>query len=316
MASTENQAQPAPKKGAPRWLVRSAIIGSALLPLPTVLAYGCDSPTQFDDLCGWVRDPNNCYRDFFVDVGASCGATPDTRVGSFAGRDKLGECYLSAGGVVVFEPPIDLALPPGDNPEPLKIKVINPDQTECAEFEFRAKYDFKATFEGDPLPDAGVDANDLPEEFILGGTFDMAGGRDSDILNVTCPGGETFTFDRLQVTRCREFEAILPHAEIDFSPGGIEQTGVIRLNVFYPPTEGELSNAQPVPINYFECVIPAAPPACENGVKDGAETDIDCGGGFCTSRCDDGQLCITDDDCLSSACVVDMGIKKCAGGAP
>lgn len=317
MASNESSpGHPAPVR-AKKWLVRSAIVGGALLPLPTLFAYGCDSPTQYDDLCGWVRDPDNCYRDLFIDVGASCGTPTGTRPGSFAARDKLGECFLTEGGIVTFEPPIDLASPPPNNAEPIKIGIINADQTKCGEIEFRAKYDFRVTFEGEPLPDAGVDPNLLPEEFIVGGTFDMAGGKESDTLDVTCPSGGDFRFDRLQISTCREFEAILPHAEIDFSPGGIDQTGVVRLSVFYPPTEGDdLTNAQPTPINYFECFIPGAPLPCENGVKDGAETDVDCGGGFCQTRCDDGQICNVADDCGSGDCIIDMGFKKCAGSGP
>lgn len=303
------------EKSGRRWLVRSAIVGGALLPLPTLFAYGCDSPTQFDDLCGWVRDPNNCYREFFIDVGATCGVVGTTKPGEFAARDKLGECFLAEGGIVVFEPPLSLTAEPGSGEEPQKVKLINPDQTECGQIEFRAKYDFSVLIDGDPLPDAGVDADDLPEEFLEGGIFDMKGGKAGDSLAVTCPDGSAFNFNRLQITRCDEYEQILPHVEIEYNPGGIETTGVVRLNVFYPPVEGELANAQPEVVNYFECFIPGGPPPCENGVKDGAETDIDCGGGFCTARCDDGQICNSDDDCGSGSCIIDMGLKKCAGGA-
>lgn len=302
------------KTRARRLTIRAGFLGAALLS-PTVLTYGCPSPTQYDDLCGWMRDPENCYREYFIDIGTSCGATPNTRPGAFAARDKMGECFLNGGGIILFEPPIDFANPPPNNVEPLKFKLINPDQTTCGEIEFRAKYDFRVTITGDTLPaDAGVE--ELPESFIRGGTFDMRGGKTSDTLEVDCPGGETFTFDRLQVATCTEYEPILPHAEIDFNPGGIDTLGVIRLNVFYPPTEGALENAQPIPINYFECFIPPAPGPCENNVKDGAETDVDCGGGFCERRCEDGQLCSVDDDCASGDCIIDMGLKKCAGSGP
>ena len=213
-----------------RWLIRSSVAAVIMLPIPAVLAYGCGTPTEYDDLCGWVKDPNNCYRDFFVDVGVKCGATGQTKPGEFASRDTLDICILAEGGLVMFEPAIDLAAPPPNNVEPIKIKLINPDTTECGAIEFRAKYDFSITIEGDPLPDAGVDASDLPEEFIQGGTFDMVGGKDTDTLAVTCPGGSAFNFDRLQITRCSEYEPILPHMEIDFSPGGIEQNGVIPVS--------------------------------------------------------------------------------------
>lgn len=327
-----------------KWLIRSALLGAALIPIPSLVAYGCDSPTQFDDLCGWTRDSENCYREFFVDVGARCGVAGQTRPGEFAGRDKLDSCFLVEGGIIEFEPPLSL-LGPGQTTdeftgvtEPQKMTFINSDQTECGFVEFRAKYDFTVSINGEALPDAGVDANDLPESFVVGGTFDIRGSRsdigatapsNSESYGVTCPsdvdptaqtqGAPTFLFNRLQITNCRQFEPILPHAEIDFNPGGIGQTGVVRLNVFYPPEltfdeAGEIEGTpSPQAVNYFECFIPAAPPTCENGIKDGSETDQDCGGGFCSQRCGDGQLCINDADCISGTCAIDMGIKKCAG---
>lgn len=331
-----------------RWITRALALVGVAGSIP-VLVQGCDSPTQFNDLCGWLRDPNNCYREFFIDVGTRCGTTPNTRPGQFVSRDKLDQCFLEGGGIVTFEPPIDFNDPPNDRAPcdpaivagggdcivpPLKFTFTNPDATECGSVEFTGKYDFVVTVNGDPRPEDTLIA-DLPEDFVLGGTFTMKGGLDTDILDVTCPlvkdpdptvpeegastgenvipTGDVFKFDRLQVTRCRNLEPILPHAEIDFSPGGVDQVGVVRLNVFYPPQEGALEGAQPVPVNYFECFIPAAPPACANGVKDGAETDIDCGGGFCTTRCGDGQACINNNDCSSGACIIDMGLKKCNG---
>jgi hypothetical protein len=295
-----------------RWWLRSGFAALIVLPIPMALAYGCGTPTEYDDLCGWVRDPNNCYREFFVDVGVSCGAVGQTKVGQFVSRDKLDLCILSEGGQVIFEPPLDLANPPPKNLEPITIKMINPDTTLCGIVTFRAKYDFSVQIEGDPVPPDAGDAA-LPDEFIVGGTFEMLGGKDTDTLAVTCPGAPEFNFDRLQITRCTEYEPILPHAEVDFSAGGIDQTGVIRVNVFYPPQEGPLEDVAPVPINYVECFIPAAPPLCENGVQDGSETDIDCGGSFCTARCQDAQLCINNDDCASMNCGLNMGIRMGAG---
>ena len=46
----------------------------------------------------------------------------------------------------------------------------------------------------------------------------------------------------------------------------------------------------------------AAPPAgCEDGQKDNAETDIDCGGGAC-SACGTGKVCVMATDCASEVC--------------
>lgn len=51
---------------------------------------------------------------------------------------------------------------------------------------------------------------------------------------------------------------------------------------------------------------PASPPppavdTCANGVKDGDETDVDCGGS-CPKRCFVRKLCVEDFDCITSNC--------------
>jgi hypothetical protein len=47
---------------------------------------------------------------------------------------------------------------------------------------------------------------------------------------------------------------------------------------------------------------------CADGAKDGAETDVDCGGGTCT-KCGLNQGCTADSDCTSNAC--DAQTNKC-----
>jgi hypothetical protein len=44
-----------------------------------------------------------------------------------------------------------------------------------------------------------------------------------------------------------------------------------------------------------------APKLCENGVKDGAETDVDCGGGTCPA-CDANRACAANGDCMTGNC--------------
>jgi hypothetical protein len=46
----------------------------------------------------------------------------------------------------------------------------------------------------------------------------------------------------------------------------------------------------------------AEPTTCDNGIKDGAETDKDCGGPDC-DKCGKHRRCETDDDCASDRCV-------------
>jgi hypothetical protein len=44
------------------------------------------------------------------------------------------------------------------------------------------------------------------------------------------------------------------------------------------------------------------PPGCANAMKDGNETDLDCGGPDC-NPCGNGQTCAMDSDCMSNHCV-------------
>jgi hypothetical protein len=41
---------------------------------------------------------------------------------------------------------------------------------------------------------------------------------------------------------------------------------------------------------------------CSDGIKNGTETDVDCGG-ICPNRCGTGQMCLQDSDCQSMQCV-------------
>jgi hypothetical protein len=57
---------------------------------------------------------------------------------------------------------------------------------------------------------------------------------------------------------------------------------------------------EPVRIAYAR-----GPGACMDAIKDGAETDVDCGGPACPT-CATGKLCAVDADCTSNTCV--MGV--------
>jgi hypothetical protein len=50
-------------------------------------------------------------------------------------------------------------------------------------------------------------------------------------------------------------------------------------------------------------------PSCKDGIKNGTESDIDCGGGACP-RCGTTQSCAAPSDCLSGICTA----SACAGG--
>jgi len=47
-------------------------------------------------------------------------------------------------------------------------------------------------------------------------------------------------------------------------------------------------------------LIPAG--NCANGLKDGAETDVDCGGVTCSTKCAAGLACVLNTDCSSNVC--------------
>lgn len=51
---------------------------------------------------------------------------------------------------------------------------------------------------------------------------------------------------------------------------------------------------------------------CSDGIQNGAESDVDCGGGTC-ARCADGKKCSTRNDCASALCVGGV-CKSCVNG--
>jgi hypothetical protein len=51
------------------------------------------------------------------------------------------------------------------------------------------------------------------------------------------------------------------------------------------------------------------PASCTNGVRDGTETDVDCGGGVCP-KCADGMNCSRRSDCISNNCE-GLGQRTC-----
>ena len=50
-----------------------------------------------------------------------------------------------------------------------------------------------------------------------------------------------------------------------------------------------------------ECTNACTRPACDDGIKNGPETDVDCGGS-CATRCAVGAICVTRSDCQTDIC--------------
>jgi hypothetical protein len=179
------------------------------------------------------------------------------------------------------------------------------------------------------------------------GTYSSVIAPGADLFNVTCPTGESHTFNLNEVdgpatldggtfSACPGLSADVPNASFQVYPGGIDQPGAMSFAIRYPnpcvpPDAGIVSNEptqNPANVVYFNCTIPAQPEACVDAVKDGAETDVDCGGpylpskcnkGACPARCMVGQHCLIDCDCQGGLkCTVDpmSGMKACTGMTP
>ena len=57
------------------------------------------------------------------------------------------------------------------------------------------------------------------------------------------------------------------------------------------------------------CIAP--PPGCTDNTRNGAETDVDCGGGMC-NPCANGKMCLKDADCQSMLCAANVCTAQAA----
>jgi hypothetical protein len=173
-------------------------------------------------------------------------------------------------------------------------------------------------------------------------TQTIAPGRDA--FDVTCPSGETHVFNLDEsgdavrsagpdTSECPGYASLVPSASLQIDPGGAGRAGAVSFAIVYPDTSAPYPPFQsvgsadgfnpdaknvppPVTVVYFNCAIPAAPPLCMDGMKDGTETDVDCGGPAvdgCPARCAGGLGCDCDGDCASDLCFVDpmTGMRAC-----
>lgn len=324
-------------------------------PLTALVVHGCNASDEppLEDYCGWLADEENCYRKFGTDIltAATSGANRCTNLslvpsengklqtGSFQSHETIDKCFMTSGGIVLLDPPLDLnALPLTAD---ITIKMINADETECATVTWADVDRFTLDFKGDTV---AADAM-LTEEQVAGGVFFFQRKVARKTVSVGCPGGESHYFNLLEANECPEYANVQPRAELNIIPGGLDASGnvpamqtldtkygLVSLSVFYQPTSGDQSGASVTPVEYFRCIIPPPPERCADGVQNGDETDIDCGGvsavgmdGPC-ERCEDGSKCVVDSDCLpdestpdgivTHECVSSMGIRKCKGIQP
>jgi len=306
-----------------------------------ICAYGCNTSTEppIEDFCGWLKDPENCFRDFGNDVqqfeGSAANSVPRctnlslnpapsgaAQLGQFQKRTPLDKCFVAGGGQVVFDPPIDLTLLTSTST--ISFKMLNADESECMTASWTDFDRFQVNFDPDKIPDGGT-----TEDLLTGGTFIYQRKAGRKTVAVACPNGESHYFDTLQVQKCPEYTNVQPRAFVEIVTGGLDATGevpampdptakngAITFSMQYQPESGDLANATNTTVTYFKCIIPPPPERCVNGVQDGEETDIDCGGtplaGNPTcDRCQDGNKCILDSDCDSGKCDSVSGVLKC-----
>ncbi len=176
-----------------------------------------------------------------------------------------------------------------------------------------------------------------------------------DTIQVACPAKDVHTAEQVVAPEshifnlnqvlsstpengCPEYAQIIPQAIFEVDPGGVKRDGALRLRIQYPPlvTEGGAGGAggataststggakptvAPEVVYYFDCTIPGALEVCANGIKDGNEVDVDCGGPEttpgCPVRCGGGQQCVDivnscDCDATSLCKVSNDGTKRC-----
>jgi hypothetical protein len=338
--------------------------------------HGCSGDPDFESVCLWVADPNNCFRKFLIDqesVQDTCKpqgeptqvnlAKGDNGVsnGSFVARDKLDVCFISGGGTVTFDPPLDLTKFPApllDAPITYKMTFTGINGAECGNTTYVSPHGFSVTI-NDPTGGTGAGGSGAGGGLVTivdggdggpgkpYGTYTQVIPAGGDAFTATCPNGESHRFNLYEVegeritddggyrSSCPSVDGLVPKAAFVVNPGGIGVSGAASFAIYWPPVgagatypDGVDATLDPAgkpiaaaPIVYFNCSIGAAPKVCFNGAKDGAETDVDCGGteisNGCPLRCGDGQLCITDCDCGSGlACIVKSGTRVCGAGTP
>lgn len=277
--------------------------------VPTAFA-GCNTDEELDNLCLFLKDDQSCYQSFLTTIGEQCTMT--SVQGTFDSYDSLGKCTVTSANVppnvatqVDFDPPIELTkLPYTGGSAKLTING-----TQCGIVEFGEDEKVSVALDVYPqLTDPAVACETSGTQFC-GSSFSNTpippeSPEQSDLLMSTkCPDGTSFKFDRRQIEQqCSDQAGLVPKAKLVIVPNGVDKEGSVKLTIQYTPDKT---------LTYVDCkILPQLPP-CANGVKDGVETDIDCGGQQCTTKCELDQACIVGTDCVSGVCGVVLGLKKC-----
>ncbi len=290
-----------------RLLFLLATLGLALVPAAFA---GCNTDEELDNLCLFLKDEQSCYQSFLTDIGEQC--TMGTFVGTFDSYDSLGKCTVTDANVptniatqVDFDPPIELTKLPYTG----GMAKLTINGTQCGIIEFGADEKVAVALDVYPqLTDPAATCETSGTQFC-GSSFSNTPilpetPEQSDMLmSTTCPDGTSFKFDRRQIEQqCADQNGLVPKAKLLIVPNGVDKEGSVQLTIQYTPEKT---------LAYVNCKILAQLPPCANGVKDGVETDIDCGGQQCTTKCEKDQACINGTDCSSGTCSVVLGLKKC-----
>lgn len=300
----------------------------ALSAFPVALAsylVGCSSDLPIEDLCGWIGNENNCYREFAENVGSTCGrpGQGSAPLGYFLARDKLDVCILAEGGQVIFDPPLDVAQFPVDK---ASFAFLDDQGYVCGAAAIAPDGAMAISIASKPpVPDGGTcesadggaggsggSAGGPPGSELCGGDFSIKPVTERELVDARCPGGEPHHFNRLQLSKCPEYDQLFPRAEFESNPGSIGIDGFVKFRILYPPPAGALKDANPDVVEYFNCVIPGGSPTCANGFQDENEADVDCGA-ICPTKCGVAKKCHVPIDCVTLTCELDemTGFRVC-----
>jgi hypothetical protein len=270
---------------------------------------GCNQEEELDNLCLFLKDEESCYRDFLTAISSQC--TMGSIEGDFDDPITLERCTYNGANIpdgvvtqVTFDPPIDMTKLPYTG----GIATLLINGTQCGIIEFGEDNKVSVALDVYPqLTDPEAVCETSGTQFC-GSSYSNSPivsdnpNASSTLMKTTCPDGTSFTFDRFQVEQqCADQAPLLAKPKLVIMPNGVGKSGMVTLSIQY---------SSDITTTYVQCKIPPQLPPCANGVKDGVETDIDCGGAICATRCGMDQSCISDSDCLTSCGVVD-GIKKC-----
>jgi hypothetical protein len=254
------------------------------------------------------------------------------------------------------------------DPITYKFTFVNPDGNACGNATYTSAHGFSITINPPPdaggtaVMDAGADVSPPPPDSgpppemddggmpIPFGTYTQVIAPGRSAFDVTCPSGETHHFNLNEVdgppasngvpnSSCPAYTPATPQASLQVYLGGVDFPGAVSFAIVYPPASGTNESAGfsgpdagllvPDRVVYFNCSIPAQSESCADAVKDGFETDIDCGGpqipslqncGSCPVRCQAMQQCICDYDCNTDAGLVcgvstTNGMRQCVDPA-